>query len=929
MYILLFLIIFIFEGLLIIGGFRKKRKILKILGTVLLTITCIFLWFMGFWADKLWFQSLGFIDRFWTEFTVKLGFGIVSFLMGGIFMSLLLIRVKKLGTEIKTFITVGTALISGSIGTGLWDEALLFFNRVPTGTIDPVFGLDVSFYIFSLPFIAGVHKLLMNLSFISTIVGLSILVIRTRITLTSGIIQQEPIDDTEKETSGPFLVGSALLILFSALGLIIRRFQLLYSSGGTVNGPGWTEVNIRFPAMMVAALIVVLGMFFIIIPGLRKVSASPLKKFKKLNESLKSVGVVLMLTTVLCILIIGIIPGVIQALIVAPNEITYEQPYIERNIEFTRRAFKLSHVQEKEYPMDSVEFDRSIIEANSAIINNTRLWDWHALSSVYQQFQEIRLYYKFGDIDMDRYEINGEKRAVMVSAREMELSNLTAQSQNFVNERFKYTHGYGIAMNTVNEFTASGLPHLLIKDIPPVSETSGLEVTRPEIYYGERTNSYVIANSSEKEFDFPQGDKNSYVNYAGKGGVEISNFFRKFIYGFKYSSTKLLFSNYPQNDSRILMNRNIMKRVQLAAPFLKFDSDPYIVLINGELLWFIDAYTTSTNYPYSEHFSGTLDGGTISTQGLSRGINYVRNSVKAVVNPYDGKMDFYIYDEEDPVIDVWNKIYPGLFKPKASMPDELKEHVRYPADFLLIQGEIYAKYHMTVPEVFYNQEDIWVRATEKYYSEVQPVEPYYIMWERQGEDKPEFIIMLPYTPKNKQVLIGWIAGMSDPEHYGELIVYKFPKDKRVLGPQQVETKIDQDSFLSGQLSLWDQRGSNVIRGNILALPLGGTLLYVEPIYLQSETAAYPELRLVVLMHNDKISYAETLEKALTGLYKDSVPMVQYVNTGNDNTGGETQTLLKQADEAFRNYLEATGEGNLRKAGEELQRLKDLFENMPE
>jgi uncharacterized membrane protein (UPF0182 family) len=917
--------------LLIVGGIKKKRKLYTILGGVLLAATFLFMWFMGFWADKLWFQSVGFIDRFWTEFTIKLGCGIFSFLIGGLYMFILLIRVNKLGTGIKAFIVVVTAFLTGLIGAGIWDEALQFFNRVPTGTIDPVFGLDVSFYMFSLPFISGVYKFFMILSFISLIIGLFILILRNRISLVNGVVEpdEESSDEPEKKTSGPFLFGSALFLLFTASGWIIRRFQLLYSSGGTVNGPGWTDVYIRFPAMIVAAIIGVVGVFFIIIPGLRKASAAPLKKLNKLNESVKSVAVIFTMTTVLWILILGIIPGVSQALFVAPNEITYEKPFIESNIKFTRDAFKLSSVQEKEYPMESVEFNSTIVEENSAIINNTRLWDWRALSSLYQQFQEIRLYYKFGDIDMDRYEINGEKRAVMIAAREMELSNLTAQSQNFVNERFKYTHGYGIAMNTVNEFTASGLPHLLIKDIPPVSETEELKVTRPEIYYGERTNSYVIANSSEKEFDYPQGDKNSYVSYAGDGGVQISSFFRKFLYGFKYNSTKLLFSNYPKKDSRILLNRNIVERVQLAAPFLKFDNDPYIVLINGELRWFIDAYTTSRNYPYSEHFSGTLDGGSISTKSLSRGINYVRNSVKAVVNPYNGKMDFYIYDEEDPVIKVWNNIYPGLFKDKASMPDKFKAHVRYPADFLLIQGEMYAKYHMTVPEVFYNQEDIWVRATEKYYSAVQPVEPYYIMWERQGADKPEFIIMLPYTPKNKQVLIGWIAGMSDPEYYGDIIVYKFPKDKRVLGPQQVETKIDQDSFLSGQLSLWDQRGSNVIRGNMLALPLGGTLLYVEPIYLQSETAAYPELRLVVLMHNDKISYAETLEKALIGLYEDSATMDQYVNPGNDSAGGVTQTLLKQADETFNNYLEATGKGNLTKAGEELQHLKDLFENIPE
>jgi uncharacterized membrane protein (UPF0182 family) len=469
-------------------------------------------------------------------------------------------------------------------------------------------------------------------------------------------------------------------------------------------------------------------------------------------------------------------------------------------------------------------------------------------------------------------------------------------------------------MNTVNEFTESGLPHLLIKDIPPVNEKPELSVSRPELYYGEKADSYVIVNSSEEEFDYPQGDNNRYVSYEGSGGVRISNFFRKFIYGYKFNSTKLLFSGYPTKDSRIMLNRNISRRVKLAAPFLQFDEDPYIVMIDGELLWFIDAYTTSSTYPYSEHMS--------KSQGLN---NYIRNSVKAVVNPYNGKIDLYVYDEDDPVIKVWDRIYPGLLKPKSEMPASYREHVRYPADYLLIQGEVYAKYHMTDPEVFYNQEDLWVRATEKYYSNVQPVEPYYIMWESPGSNKPEFIIMLPYTPKNKQVLIGWIAGMSDPENYGDFIAYKFPKEERVIGPQQVETKIDQDSFLSGQLSLWDQRGSNVIRGNMLALPIDGTLLYVEPIYLQSETSAYPELRMVVTMHKDRLSYAQTLSEALEGLYEeDSTAPALRTKAAAGEPDSRQLDLIRQADEAFNRYIEATGSGDFKTAGEALQNMRDLF-----
>jgi uncharacterized membrane protein (UPF0182 family) len=494
-------------------------------------------------------------------------------------------------------------------------------------------------------------------------------------------------------------------------------------------------------------------------------------------------------------------------------------------------------------------------------------------------------------------------------------------------------------MAAVNEFTNQGLPHLLIKDIPPVSESLSLEVTKPQIYFGELTNTPVVVNSKEKEFDYPSGEDNVYTRYAGNGGVELSNFWRKFLFGWKFDGTNFLFSDYPTDKSRILFHRQIKERVKLLAPFLSFDKDPYLVLADGKLFWMIDSFTTSNYYPYSQPFSTTetiqyKEGN--STQELTTefsdylaGINYIRNSVKVVVDAYDGSVNFYIMDDKDPIIKVWSKIFPGLFKTRDEMPKALLAHIRYPADMLLAQGTVYQKYHMTDPTVFYNQEDLWVRATAKYYNRVQPVEPYYIMWQVPGTPKQQFVLMLPFTPKNRQVMIGWIAGMCDPENYGRFLTYQFPKDKMVLGPQQVETKIDQDSFLSGQLTLWDQHGSKVIRGNVLAIPVNNTIFYVEPIYLQAETAAYPELRLVVVMHGENMSYAKTFDDALNGLFGKSVP-TQKISPKGDTTNIVIPTMqnqIKAANEAFNNYLKFIGDKKFNESAKELEKLQQTLQTL--
>ncbi|MEJ2104779.1 MAG: UPF0182 family protein [Ignavibacteriaceae bacterium] len=714
----------------------------------------------------------------------------------------------------------------------------------------------------------------------------------------------------------------------------------MYSETGVVRGPGWTDVNILLPAYnIIIVLMIIIGILLIVKPFRKFLQKIYVKMGIKNTYNEQSIYVITVIS-ILIIWFIGltVIPGLFQWLRVQPNEITFEKPYIENNIKLTRFGFNLQNIDEREFPANEV-FNKEIVERDKATFDNIRLWDWRALDAVYKQFQEIRLYYEFKDVDIDRYTINNRYREVMVSAREMEPSNLPQQSQTFVNKRFKYTHGYGITLTTVNEFTSEGLPNLLIKDIPPKSKYPELDVKQPQIYYGELTNSYVVVNSDEPEFDYPSGEKNVYIKYPGKGGVQISNIWRKFLFGWKFDGTSFFFSSYPNPESRIMFHRQIEERVKTLAPFLTFDNDPYIVLANdGKLYWIIDAYTQSSYFPYSETYNSYenisyTEGDqkrtiTSHTSPELDGANYVRNSVKVIIDAFNGSVDFYIYDDNDPIIKVWDKIFPGLFKKKEEMPQSLRKHVRYPIDFLLAQGLIYAKYHMTDPTVFYNQEDLWIRATEKYYNNVQPVNPYYIIWERPDTDKPEFVLILPFTPKNRQVSIGWIAGMCDGENYGKFLAYKFPQEKRVLGPQQVETKIDQDSYLSGQLSLWDQRGSNVIRGNVLAIPVEQTIIYVEPIYLQAETAAYPELRLVAVMHDDNLSYAENFKDALEGLYAET-PVKKEITGKEKVTKEQTpiDDLIHNANEAFENYLKFQGEKQFTKAATELEKLQKYLNEL--
>lgn len=929
MYILLLLAGIVLGLNLVLRGTQRRRPRLIAYGLLTVVLTGGFFSLLDFWAEMLWFDATGYGSRFWTMVITVVGSAGVGIVIGVTCVYAMTRPIPKHRRLARLWPESAAALAGALIGLQSWDEVLLFLNRVSTGLSDPILQLDTGFYLFVLPLLDRVYLLLLWCAGL----GLAAALVSTFYVYREGEVARREPSGVGRAQLSPLLKVSGFVAVVLAAGHALAALHLMYSEWGVVAGPGWTDIHIRLPAY---GLIAVLTLFLggpLLIPGVRQRLLSMSRpEWRIPYPDLLAPGALWLTIGVIWVLGLWAVPSLVQWIVVEPNEITFEKPYIAHNIDYTKRGFRLHEAEDRQFPATE-QFTRETVDRNRDLMSEVRLWDLRALDAVYRQFQEIRLYYEFNNVDIDRYRIGGRYRQVMASAREMNKRNLAEQSQTFVNERFKYTHGYGLTLAPVSDFTPDGLPNLLVKDIPPQSSDPALEVDRPEIYYGELTRDSVVVNTTEKEFDHPRGEKNVYTRYSGEGGVLLRDLWRKFVFGWKFDGTRYFFSTYPTPESRVMFYREVRERAAHLAPFLEFDEDPYIVIHDGRLHWILDAYTTSNYYPYSEPFSSrelieqndrqhSLAGRV--AQYLD-GVNYVRNSVKVVIDAYEGSVQFYVFDPGDPIIQAWQNAFPDLFKPREEMAPGLQRHVRYPEGFLLSQGLVYTKYHMEDPEVFYNQEDLWVRATEKYYAHVQPVEPYYVMWKPPGSEQAEFVLMLPFTPKNRQVLIGWIAGLCDGENYGRFLAYKFPKEKRVLGPQQVETKIDQDRFLSGQLTLWDQRGSNVIRGNMLAIPIEDTLMYVEPIYLQAETAAFPELRLVVVMHGDTMSYAETFDEALAGLLERKAGQA---GPAPDMEAERTQRdLALEANEAFEAYLSLQAEQRFEEAGRELERLRDLLQRL--
>jgi uncharacterized membrane protein (UPF0182 family) len=690
----------------------------------------------------------------------------------------------------------------------------------------------------------------------------------------------------------------------------------LYEHHTIFDGVTYTDAHVTLTGMLVVCAALVLGALIAAVNAVRA------PRGRWLFAAI--------IPAVVCYAGVGVVSWYVTSFLVKPNELVREQPYIAHNIDMTRQGYGLDRFVQREFPAETT-VEATDPANNQATLQNIRLWDWQALQDTLRQIQEIRTYYDFPDIDIDRYEIDGTTRQEMLATRELNIEKLPESSRNWINEKLIYTHGYGITMNPVNGFTPEGLPTLMLSNMPVQSTVHGLDVVRPEIYFGELTDTDVYVKTRQQEFNYPQGDTNNLTSYQGNGGIVLGGFLRRVLLAFDRGDlAKLPFSDDVNAESRLLMRRNVRDRVATLVPFLTFEHDPYIVIgTDGRLSWILDAFTTSDNFPYSTHHDLNR-----------RPINYMRNSVKVVVDAYDGTTTFYAFDREDPILATYSRMFPSLFKNAAEMPQDLRKHVRYPESLLKLQAEVYGLYHMTDPAVFYNREDLWTVASEVGMADggeqaQREIQPNFVLMKLPGETGMEFVEILPFTPANRNNLIGWIAARSDGAHYCTLVVYNFPKTKLVDGPLQIEARIDQNAQLSGQLTLWNQQGSHVRRGSLLVIPSGRALLYAEPIYLQAERSPMPELRLVVLALQDRLAYGPTFEAALTSLFSGAasslssaeVPHSTIEPAQPSKPATDLNRLIAEAAKDFADYQRLTSEGKLGEAGQKLDQLKGVIDKL--
>jgi len=697
------------------------------------------------------------------------------------------------------------------------------------------------------------------------------------------------------------VLGSIIFILL-AVRHYLSRFSIMFSEKGIVVGAGYTDVVAFLPVMkFLMILAVVIAVLFYI--WIFFISGS--KKLRKRHILLYAIIVYVI------VFFIGptVIPGIIQSLKVSPNEMNLEKPYIENNIEFTKMAYKLSDVEEKDFKAEQA-ITANILKEAPETMDNIRILDWRPLTQTYKQTQEIRLYYDLSGIDVDRYYINDKYTQVMLAPREMNQRQITENAKTWVNLHMVYTHGFGVVMSPVNSVTKEGLPNYFIQDIPPVSnvDEEKLTINKPQVYYGEKASSFVLVNTNTKEFDYPKGSTNEYIQYDGEGGVLLNSFTKKLFMALRFFDIKILLSSDITKDSRIMFDRNIQERISKVTPFIMLDEDPYLVISEGKLYWIQDGYTVTSNFPYSEKYGG---------------INYLRNSVKIVVDAYEGTVNYYVIDLEDPLIQTYAKIFPKQFKSYELMSEDLKKHIRYPVDLFKVQSAIYSTYHMKDPTVFYNKEDAWQIPNEVYGTGQQvKVEPYYIIIKLPGEEREEFVLMTSFTPIRKDNMISWMAARSDVENYGKLLLYKFPKDKLIYGPLQIEAKFDQDSEISQQLTLWSQQGSRVTRGNLLVIPIKDSILYIEPLYIQAEQGQLPQLKRILVSDGERVVMEETLEIALNVLFGKARPTIT-TEEGEERT---TEDLIKDAQQYYDAILESMG-NDWTAFGENFDMLGEVLEEL--
>ena len=879
------------------------------------------------YTDWLWFGEVGYRRVFWVPLLSRIG---VTVVMGGILFALFLLNLRPLlrrpalddvidleprsrgsrefrrvlrRQQIGGLVMSALALVaflSGLAASARWPMFQQFVHARPFGVTDPIFGRDIGFFIFRLPVYQFVESWLFGWLVLIFLVAAAAYYLAYAPNMLRGVWS----------LPGPVRAHLSLLaaaiVLVRGWGFWLDAYALEYSRRGAIVGAGYTDVHAVLPVLRLLTLLFAICGILLLINIQRRTW----------RPALATVVVI----TVAWVVGLGVIPRFVQQVRVSPNELTVETPYIRNGISATLRAFGLDRIREQDFSVEPITAE--VVSRNRPTVDNVRLWDYRPLLSAYQQLQTLRPYYLFRDVDIDRYRIGGVQRQVMLSARELEVGRLTPQARTWVNEHLVFTHGYGLVMSPVNRASEEGMPEFFLRDIPPVGE-AGLQVTRPQIYFGEQTGRYVIVNTRVQELDYPRGDENVYASYGGRGGIALTAL-RRLAFAYRFGDLRLLISSDVTRESRLMFARDITTRVRRLAPFLSYDRDPYVVLVDGGLKWVIDAYTTSNRYPYATPAPSSAQGPALETE-----INYIRNSVKVVIDAYDGAVNFYVVDATDPLVQSFTSIFPELFKPASQMPRELAAHLRYPVDMFEIQVRMYATFHMRDPRVFYNREDMWSIPTELFGNETVVVEPYYVTMRLGNGPQPEFILILPFAPAGRDNLIAWMAARNDGPGYGELVVYRFPKDRLAFGPMQVESRINQDPIISQQLTLWNQEGSRVIRGNLLVIPMENAIMYVEPLFLQAERSQLPELKRVIVASGPRIVMEETLDQAIARLLGRLPPSLTPppAGAGPAPVPSTAAGLIKQALETYDRAQQMLRQGDLAGYAREMDRLGQILRDL--
>ena len=955
-------------------GGKSKGKVAIV---VIVVLIALFVSLIGFITDFLWFKELDYVSVFFTKLFTQIKIGVPVFviitLLAYVYLKFLKHGyMKKIESDEAVnmgrlnLISWGIAGVFGIIATyvcvvNLWFEGLQFVNSTDFDIKDPLYNMDISFYVFKLGFIEECNNIVLALLIaflIMTVLYYMILItLRTPNFIKESVVEDE-VEEEEPdfgETSEEFkanggfdnlndmfgafkgsmnsgkspfsnagnrrkkkvdksfntdnlhtlltiaekqlIIVGVLFFLMVGVHFFLKQYELLFGSTGAVFGAGFTDVNVTlWMYIILMGLSVIAAIGFAI--GITKKKIKPAAAVPVIMIIVGAAGIGGQL--------------LVQNLIVTPDEINKESKYLERNIEYTQYAYGLNDVDEKSFSAsDNLSSDD--IARNEDTISNIRINDYSPTKKFYNQTQSIRQYYDFNDVDVDRYTINGEYTQTFLSAREIDESKI---SNTWLNKHLKYTHGYGATLSRVDQITSSGQPDMLVKNIPPESSAAEIDITRPEIYFGEMTSNYALVNTSEDEFDYPDGDSNKYTQYEGKAGIKL-NLINRFMFSVREKSLKLLVSGNIKSDSKIIINRNIADRVREIMPYLEYDEDPYMVTVDGKLYWIIDAYTYSSKYPYSEPY---LEESTV---------NYVRNSVKVVIDAYNGDVNYYVVDESDPIAQTFKGIYPALFKDISKMPEGLKAHIRYPNTLLNIQAQVYQRYHMEDVKVFYQNEDLWEISSEIYGTKEQKMTPNYYIMKLPGEKSAEFVNSIPFTPKDKKNLMGLLVARNDGDNYGKLVLYQMPKSKTVYGPMQVEAQIDQNTEISKEFSLWSSAGSSYSRGNMFVIPIEDSILYVEPVYLEATNSSIPEVKRVIVAYGDKIAYKPTLAEALNDLFGEGSAKDTNAEGGSDKKPGKLSQseLIKKCQDAYDNAQDALSDGNWSKYGEYMDKLENYLNEL--